>query len=54
MKVKCVYIDMEKGVEGLTLGNTYECSEVDEEGAHIVDDWGDFLFLYNGEFEVLE
>lgn len=54
MKVKCVYIDTDKGVEGLTLGNVYECSEIDNEGAHIVDDYGDFLFLWNGEFEVLE
>jgi len=54
LKVKCIYIETEKGAEGLTLGKIYECSRIDEEGAHIVDDWGDGLFLWNGEFEVVE
>lgn len=54
MKVKCTFIDMDKGAEGLTLSNIYECSEIDNEGANIVDDYGDFLFLWNGEFEVVE
>lgn len=54
MKVKCIYVDPDKGNEGLSVGNIYECSEIDNEGAHVVDDYEDFSFLYTNEFEVIE
>lgn len=50
----CMHSGLKAVIEKILIWNIYECSEIDNEGAHVVDDYEDFSFLYTNEFEVIE
>lgn len=54
--VKCVYIDLDKGSEGVTLGSEYEVTGEDEDtgGVYILDDDLEPGYLYKNEFKVTD
>lgn len=58
MKVKLIRFDEIASIgswnDGLTLGNIYECDNIIEGEAFIINGEGDESILFPGEYEVIE